>query len=328
MTLRFIAIIHIFGCLSFSSHSLFSQQNYNFKNSQGQYFRLKVENDMLILRGKTDRYFSSGLKLNYGSDKKIGASNLLGKIFPKVKGGEDNYGYSLASNMFTPSNNAEVIVQGDRPYCGWAYLGFTNISNDNKKGIRFSTEYSVGAIGPITQQELMQKKVHEFIQRPEPKGWKNQIANDIAINLNFVGEKYIIKPIDNVELIGIVETNVGTVTNYMGFGGMLRVGWFENYFNRIMPISSKKNWQAFIFARPVARIIADNSLLQGGILNYSKSPYVISRDDVNHLYMETEFGYSLSYRSINLTYSQNFRTAEFKDAKNMFWGAVAMTAGF
>lgn len=327
MNLRFLAIISILGSLANSS-LLLAQQNYSFKKGATQYFRLKTENDMLIFRDKTDRYFTSGLKLNYASEKRINPSSFLGKIFPKLKEGNNNYGYSLASNMFTPANNSEVITQGDRPYCGWAYLGFTNTSNDSKNGTRFSTEYSIGAIGPITQQEFMQQTMHKIIDRPQPRGWKNQIANDIALTLNFVGEKYIMKPLDNVEIIGIVETNIGTVTNYMGFGGILRVGWFENYFKKIMPVSKQKDWQVFAFARPVVRIIADNALLQGGLFNYSSSPYVISRDDISHWYMETEFGYSLSYRSMNFTYSQNFRTAEFKDAKNMFWGAVSLTTGF
>jgi lipid A 3-O-deacylase len=328
MNIKFLSIISILGSLANSNNVLLAQQSYSFNSGKSQYVRLKVENDMLIFRDKTDRYFTSGLKLNYVSEQKVGSSNFLTKVFPKLKQGNNNYGYSLASNMFTPANNSEVITQGDRPYCGWAYLGFTNTSNDSKNGTRFSTEYSLGAIGPITQQERIQKSMHKYIERPLPKGWRNQIANDIAINLNFVGEKYITKPLDNVELIGLVETNVGTVTNYMGFGGMMRVGWFENYFNKIMPISNKKKWQTYVFTRPVLRIIADNALLQGGYFNYYKSPYVISRDDISHWYMETEFGYSLSYRSFNFTYSQNFRTSEFKDAKNMFWGAVAMTAGF
>jgi lipid A 3-O-deacylase len=325
MTVRFLTILSILGIV-ITGNSLFAQGNYSFKKGETQYFRVKIENDMLVFREKTDRYFTNGIKLNYTSEKTRPPSSLVGKIFPKLREGSNSYGYSLASNMYTPSKNTEAIVQGDRPYCGLAYLGFTNTSNDPKNGYRFSTEYSIGAIGPITHQESMQKAVHKAIDRPQPQGWQNQIANDIALTVNFVGEKNMIKPLENVELIGIVETNVGTVTNYMGFGSMLRVGWFENYFKRIAPVSKQKNWQAFAFARPVVRIIADNALLQGGMFSYYRSPYVISRDDISHWYMETEFGYSLSYKSFNLTYSQNFRTGEFKDAKNMFWGALTVTS--
>lgn len=328
MNVKFLSLVGILTSLINSNSRLAAQHNYTSANNPTHYIRLKIENDVLVFRDKTDRYFSSGLKFNYVSDTKVNSSNLLNKIFPRLKEGDSHYGYSLASNMFTPSNNSEAIVQGDRPYCGWVYGGITNISNDSKKGIRFSTEYSIGALGPITKQEIMQKTMHKIIERPQPKGWKNQIANDIALNLSFVGEKYIFKPLDNLELIGIVETNIGTVTNYMGFGGTLRVGWFENYFKRILPVSKQKNWQVFAFVRPLVRIIADNSLLQGGILNYHKSPYVISRDDISHWYMETEFGYSLSYKSLNMTYSQNFRTSEFKDAKGMFWGAFTVTTAF
>ena len=113
----------------------------------------------------------------------------------------------------------------------------------------------------------------------------------------------------------------------MGLGALLRIGWFEDYFKNIASISKQQNWQIFVFARPVARIVADNALLQGGIFTYSKSPYVISKDDLKRCYLEAEFGYSLSFRSFNITYSQNVRTPEFEGAKNMFWGSVVFSYG-
>jgi lipid A 3-O-deacylase len=248
-------------------------------------------------------------------------SSVLSKIFPKVKEGENYYGYTIATNMYTPSSIKEVTTVGDRPYAGWAYLGLTNISNNPTTGIRFTSELSLGAIGPITQQESIQKSWHTFLGRPLPQGWSNQIANDIALNFNFVGEKRF-GHAENMALVGIVETNLGTVSNYFGIGGMVKLGFFDDYFNKIIPISNQQKWQAFVFVRPVARIVADNALLQGGILTYNKSPYTIPKDNLKRLYAEAEFGYGLSHKKFNITYSQNLRTAEFDGAKNMFWGAM------
>ena len=293
-----------------------------------QYIRLDIENDMLIPRSKTDRYFSSGLKFDYLFLSNPHKKALIKKIFPKLENANNYYGYTLATNMYTPANKSENIVVGDRPYCGWAYLGLKGISNDYIKETRFSTEYSLGALGPITQQEFMQTQVHNLLSRPKPQGWKNQIANDIAINLSFVGEKRFTQLSENVDIIAAVETNVGTVNNFIGVGGIIRIGWFEDYFRNIMQVKGRKNWQLFAFARPVVRVVADNSLLQGGMFTYYKSPYVIPKDDINHVYMNAEIGYSATFRNFNVTYSQNIRTPEFADAKNMFWGAMTFSYGF
>lgn len=293
-----------------------------------QYIRLDIENDMLIPRAKTDRYFSSGLKLDYTVLSNPHKKSFLKKIFPKLENANNYYGYTIATNMYTPANKSENIIVGDRPYCGWAYLGLTSTSNDYIKATRFSTEYTIGAIGPITQQEFMQTQFHSLIGRPEPQGWKNQIANDIAINIGFTGEKRFTQLSDNVDIIAAIEANVGTVNNYVGAGGVVRVGWFEDYFRNIMQVKGRKNWQLFAFARPMIRVVADNSLLQGGMFSYSKSPYVIPKDDINHVYMNAEIGYSLTFRSFNMTYSQNIRSPEFANAKNMVWGAMAFSYGF
>jgi hypothetical protein len=293
------------------------------------YIRLNLENDMLVLRQKTDRYFTSGVKLDYFFLKNPSKKLLLSRIFPRLKNGDNFYGFTAASNMYTPANMTENIIVGDRPYAGWAYIGLSNISNDALSGTRFTSEYSLGAIGPIVQQDKIQCKWHEIIGRPVPHGWKNQIANDIALNLSFTGEKRVLKPADYVDIIGTLETNVGTVMNYMGFGGMVRVGWFDDYFQDIMQVKGQQNkWQAFVYVRPVVRLVADNSLLEGGIFTYYKSPYTIPRDDINRYYLNSEFGYSLSYRNFNVTYSQSFRSPEFRGAKNMFWGGTTFALGF
>jgi lipid A 3-O-deacylase len=296
--------------------------------SAPQYMRLNIQNDMLIPRDKTDRYFSSGIKMEYMFMQNPNKNGIINKVFPKLPKANNYTGLSVASNMYTPANKSENVIVGDRPYAGWAYLGLVGISNDYINATRFTTEYSLGAIGPITQQEYFQTRVHQIIKRPLPQGWKNQIANDIAINMNFVGEKRLIKPINNIDMMGILETNIGTVNNYVGAGGMVRVGWFEDYFRNIAQVKGRNNWQLYAFARPLVRLVADNSLLQGGMFTYYKSPYVIPKDDLKRVYMNAELGYGLTYRNFNVTYSQNIRTAEFKDAKTMFWGALTMACGF
>lgn len=320
-----ISVISI--CFFISINSLIAQHD-RAEKSQPKYIRLDIENDALIPRDKTDRYFSSGLKLDYLTMPNPHRAPAISKIFPRMNKANNYYGYTVAMNMYTPADKTENLPVGDRPYCGWAYLGLVGISNDYIKSMRYITEYTLGAIGPIAQQEYFQTKFHSLIGRPPAKGWKNQIANDIAINLSFTGEKRIIQPADNVDIVGVLETNIGTVNNYLGVGGVIRVGWFEDYFRNIMQVKGRNVWQIYVFTRPVVRVVADNSLLQGGIFTYHNSPYVIPKDDLTRVYLNTELGYGITYHNFNITYSQNFRTAEFKEAKTMYWGAMTFAYGF
>jgi lipid A 3-O-deacylase len=293
-----------------------------------KYLHLDIENDMLIPRDKTDRYYTSGTRLEYSAMQTPYSRRRLQQIFPKLKDAEFYLGVLLLANMYTPTNLSETPAAGDRPYAGWLCLGIKGISNSYVQATRLSTEYTLGVIGPASLQSTFQKEFHKIIGRPEPLGWKNQIANDMALNINFTGEKRMIKSSDNVDFIGILETNIGTVSTYMGFGSMLRVGWFDDYFKNIYQLNGINPWQIFVFTRPMVRIVVDNSLLQGGVFTYRDSPYVIPKDNLNRWYMETEFGYGLSYRKFNFTYSQTIRTAEFKGAKNMLWGKMAFAYCF
>ena len=324
-----LSAIFVFTIVFLLSNLSLSAQSYKDSTKNNQYLRLNIENDALIWRQRTDRYFTSGIRLDYLRCVNKNKPSRFKDIIPKLQNGETYLGVSFASNMYTPKNRfTEAIVLGDRPYAGWAYIAYTGISNSKSKATRLKIEYSLGALGPSTEQEKIQTTIHKWLNRPLSKGWKNQILNDLAANVFFNVEKRVISRTEYLDILGIVEANIGTVTNYMGLGGLVRLGLFEDYFDNVMPLKTSKDWQVFIFIRPTVRVMTDNSLLQGGVFNYRKSPYVIPRDDLKHVYLENAFGYSLTYRSFNITGIQNFRTPEFKDAQNMFWGTVAFSYGF
>jgi lipid A 3-O-deacylase len=292
------------------------------------YARVKIENDMLVARHKTDRYYTSGVRADYLFLKNPSSKLWFANLFPRLKNADNYVGITLASNMYTPASKIEQIAVGDRPYAGWLYAGMHHVSNNVATSTRFRSEYTLGVIGKAAMQQQMQAQVHNIINRPMPMGWEHQIASDIAVNVNFSAEKRLMQPAEYLDLVLFVEANVGTVMNYGGGGGMMRLGWFNDYFDDPMPVSKRQKWQAFVFIRPQVRIVADNALLQGGMFTYKDCAYTIERDNVNRYYMETEFGYSVSYRNLNFTYSQSIRTPEFRSAKNMFWGGVSAAIAF
>lgn len=320
-------------------------------NDRSRYIKFYWANDALKLRGITDRYFTNGNSLEYYflPDN----PGFIEKLFfrmPCSSTRNNNFAVGLNIQMYTPQDITTTEIQeGDRPYAGLAYLSFKCISNEFATADRITTEYSIGVIGEYSYQKEVQTWFHELIDSDKPMGWKNQIRNDLAVNIRVDYEKGVFRPSKNLEALGVVEANFGTVTNYMGLGSIIRLGSFNDYFinelglragqekferyrnrtnnfqtRKVFPENLRRNWQFFFFIKATGRIVIDNSLLQGGVFNYENSPYRIGSDDLNRFYLNAEFGVNVTYRGVGLIYSQHFRTAEFRSAFDAHWGSVAV----
>ncbi|MFM2269123.1 MAG: hypothetical protein RL757_2564 [Bacteroidota bacterium] len=289
---------------------------------------LMLQNDMLVLHQKTDRYFSSGIDLQY--HWRDNESRWL-RFFPTIDDKNNFLGIKIYSDVYTPSNILDPLPQNDRPYAGVILASLQNISTQIEKRIRMSSEYAIGAMGPITKQQELQTLWHKIIKRPAPMGWGRQIKNDVLIEGFFQVEKQLFSVENRIELIGNVNADVGTLGNNFGGGATFRIGWLDQYFEhpfKINDVLNHKKLHVYLFFKPNVRLVIDNSLLQGGIINGESSPVTVSKDDLKRLYFDAQYGYSLAISRFALTYSQQFRTAEFRNAKTMFWGNLNLTMGF
>ncbi len=289
---------------------------------------LMLQNDMLVLHQKTDRYFSSGIDLQY--HWRDNSSKLL-NFFPTIDENNNFLGIKFYSDVYTPSNIIDPLPQNDRPYAGVVLASVQNISTQIEKRIRMSSEYAFGAMGPITKQQELQTLWHKIIKRPTPMGWGRQIKNDVLIEAFFQVEKQLFNVNNRIELIGNLNADLGTLGNNFGGGATLRIGWLDQYFEhpfKINDVLNHKKLQIYLFFKPNARLVIDNSLLQGGIINGESSPVTVSKDDLKRLYFDVQYGYCFAISRFALTYAQQFRTAEFRNAKTMFWGNLNLTMGF
>ncbi len=323
------------------------------------YLRVKIENDFFTLNNWTDRYFSNGLRLDYQTPQSWRRLNRLRKLFPllpekttkKIK--LSFFGQML---MFTPQDlsRSDVIV-GDRPYAGLLSLGMSGISSDFSSGTRLTTDYSIGLIGPAAGQAGVQNWVHHQMietfgakKTVVPRGWGNQIRNDVALNVRTEFERILFAPVQNIEAIGGFEVNFGTVTNYVALNANLRVGKFNDFFfnssglkmrdkvpdflkfgskRPFFPANINRKWQVYFFAKPSFRFALNNSLLQGGIFNRKTSPYLIPADQLNRFYVNVEFGYGIVRNRFGVLYLQQFRSPEFQTAYATTWGTVYFFVG-
>lgn len=310
--------------------------------SHPNYIRFSWANDALKLRGITDRYFTNGNTLEYFFTP--GNPDRWAKLFLKMPDSvsrNNSFAVSVSQSMFTPTDiSKSEILLNDRPYAGWLYVSIKCISNSYEVAQRFTTEYSVGLIGPNARQKEVQTWFHKsVVPSTKPMGWDNQIANDIGLNVRADYERGLNLPSPYMEMIGLVESNFGTVTNYMGLGSMIRIGRFNDYFTNELGLRDinktdvtktlnrqrfNRNLQLFLAVRASMRAVIDNSLLQGGIFSYDSSPYRLSSDDIKRFYFHGEFSLNIIFKGVGFIYAQNFRTPEFNGAVDTTWGSVTL----
>jgi hypothetical protein len=200
--------------------------------------RLQWENDVFALRRNelTDRYFTNGIRIDVLGNywRKFPLSKLLLRFKNPT---DELYGFSIGQNMYTPIDLTKNTVDSlDRPYAGWLYISRTLISNDAFNEQRLTSELDIGVIGEASFAKQTQIWAHKnVVPSTIPKGWDNQIRNDLGINYYVKFEKRFIPQVhQNLDIIQSVEGNVGFVSNFVGVGTLIRVGFFNDYFQNSM----------------------------------------------------------------------------------------------
>ncbi len=259
----------------------------------------------------------------------------------------NNFAAFAGMEMYTPIDiKASNIQVNDRPYAGLMYAGIKCISNDFNTARRLTTAYYLGVLGESAKQKQVQKGIHDRLNYTDPKGWDNQIRNDLALNIKIDFEQLIAAPTSRLELIGLSEINLGSVSNFGGLGTLFRIGRLTDYFYNESGITNgrrtrrcrqcsdrtnyfsnnlSRNFQLYVFFKTSFRVVMDNSLLEGGWFSHDSSPHTITSDKVKRFYGNAEAGATINYKGFALTFSQLFRTPEFDDAFTTRWGSITLT---
>ena len=138
------------------------------------------ENDLFF---DTDRYYTNGVSIAFATSTPIlprtvwhGMDELLEFGRKEARCG---YGFELAQQMATPASITIAAPQPeDRP---WAGLLTVAPSYHLEGGDRLSSfKFAVGVTGPWSQADEAQDFVHRVRGLDRPKGWANQIPNEVV----------------------------------------------------------------------------------------------------------------------------------------------------
>lgn len=99
----------------------------------------------------------------------------------------------------------------------------------------------LNVIGPLSYADDTQKTIHRLLKSQMPKGWHNQIPNDIVVNYNVMMKKEMFYLLEKIMLLGFLETYTGTMYDAMGVGFLMDIGNVDNLWIVADKDGSKKN---------------------------------------------------------------------------------------
>ena len=314
-------------------------------------FTIYFENDLFT---GTDRYYTNGVKVGWTSAdlEKFSDTPYASPLMPLIDrlpfvnnpAFQKNLAFTLGQNIYTPDDTEAVeVVENDRPYAGWLYVGFGFIWKS--AAVRHSLNLNIGVVGSWSLAEEAQRTVHELRQLEVPQGWDNQLHNELGVvavyDVTWRWPRRDRRVGLDWEFLPHAGAALGNVQIAANLGGELRVGFnLPDDFGtasigpgattstpvegaQLASRAGKFDLGMYVFARAQGRVVAHNIFLEGNTFGDGPS--------VEHKWLVADLsaGASFNYKNTKLTYAVVYRTKEFEgqDEAQLF-GSVSVNFAF
>jgi hypothetical protein len=290
-------------------------------------FRLYEDDDFISLKGDgTDEAYSSGLRLEYLFVEQK-THFFLHRLLPLAGANAINtLSVGISHQIYTP-HNLDLVepVPGDYPYAGALFGNYSLHSSNAVKKLNVQTEIIAGVMGPHSYAKEIQQFVHRVIGDEQPRGWNNQLPNDILFNVNLSAEKQLSHVNNWLELMGGATVRAGSMIDAAGLYGIVRVGRMNPYFNGLVDQNSagakNKRRQVYAIAKPAFGYMAYNSLLQGGFI--LKRNAIVSAN-INRLNIALDYGFTISWHNFSAAIIQKTASSPIKGRKAHETGNITL----
>lgn len=298
---------------------------------------LIFENDLFAGR---DYGYTNGARLSYTSSEE-GMPNYIKKASSYLpllnREGKKRVSVAIGQNIFTPSDIvATEFVENDFLYAGWLY-GSLEILSD--QGEKFDNAgLTIGMVGPSSKAEQTQKYIHQVKGAIMPKGWNNQLKDELGINFTYE-RKW--RKIFASELFGMgfdvmphLASSVGNVNTSAATGATFRLGYdlpADYGPPRIHPNLSgsdffvpTRKFSGYLFSTFEIRAVARDIFLDGNTFKDSHS--VEKRNIVKNL----QLGGTLIYKDMRFSYTHVVSTQQFKGQQDDYtqFGGITFSYRF
>jgi lipid A 3-O-deacylase len=253
----------LFLCFLFFSIALFSQKKFSKEIS------FITDNDLYVSKVK-DRYYTSGIFLNYRYLSKTKRKNQEKKVFE----------WQIGHKIFTPFKSVvRSINQHDRPFASYLYGSF-GVDRIYKNNTIVNTTLQVGVVGPGAFGQEIQDFIHNIYGFDQAIGWKYQIKNAFGLNFNIDYNQFLVKDASNhYDITWVNSAKIGTVNTNISSGFYARLG-LKPLAKIINSIAFKTNLnnennnfkreiESFFYIKSFARYALYDATIQGSFLNTS-----------------------------------------------------------
>lgn len=302
---------------------------------------LQGENDAVsTLNGTSDRYYTSGLRLNWTS----GTDNLPAPIATVNRAllgdGMQRISMGVQQMIFTPSDTQIATPSPrDRPYTS-ALLGTINLLSDTDLS-RSVFGIQVGVMGPAGLGRQLQNGFHGAIGDTKNKGWSHQLANQPIFQIQ-AGRTWRL-PLGTIggsngvsfDMLPSVAARAGDLRIAGTLGDTIRFGQGLDSDFGVPTIGAgtdgtdaykgTRSVPWYFFGGVTGDAVAYDATLEGNTMR-SNSPHVTKKWDVGEIHA----GVAVMFYGLRVSYSQVWQTQEFKGARSgLFnYGSLAVSAKF
>lgn len=245
-------------------------------------FTFTFENDLFV---KRDYGYTAGLQMAWTS----GPAEQYEDIAPRWAGRftkphwinnrpDDKVALSakVIGMMFTPEDlKSPEPPKDDMPYAGiWMFEGSLYSFNEQ---IADEFYISLGAVGPVTGVENIQKAIHSTTDSKNPAGWDHQLENEVLVKIGIsrkwrTGEWNFTDSAWGVDFISFTEAGVGNFESHVDLGGTIRFGKnLQSSFHAasvlpgrdVNPMAGSKDIDFNIFLSVMGRFMANAIYVDG-----------------------------------------------------------------
>ena len=252
--------------------------------------QILFENDFFAV-GQKDRFLTNHTVINYRS-------------------------FSVGNEMYTPTEKENPLIpDGDRPWDGYSYVGYTAIRGASANEARYYT-VRLGAVGDLSATKNLQRFVHNDLGLgADPTGWETANPSEITIDGIYEHKfKSRFKSwVGDAVLLQTYGVRAGTVRVSCFLEQEARRGfWLEN------------DLAFFVFAGVRGEVKAYDTHLDGRL--FRSNHYTVRAIP---FVAWANAGAEIVYKNYFLRYGYKFQTEEFKnqDGRHLY-GSISLGAIF
>ena len=146
--------------------------------SERRYLSAEIANDVFYLPLKTDRYFTSGLRFEWGKERSRAVEQLGGNRVVNRR-----Y-WRIDQDLFTPNAIDSLdLMPNDRPFASYLTVSRGFVTTLPGLGLRLRRQWTAGVLGRPSFGGRMQNAFHGMIDFAEEiPGWVHEVRPDLVLN--------------------------------------------------------------------------------------------------------------------------------------------------